>query len=161
MIIFHPPVIADPAWTQREKFYEKEMEAIENEIGEMKLQGVTAGYPNLNNENEKLSYSENCRGYENSGNVKKRKDYGNDSLESSTDHDISFFENNGRLYVLKHGAYLATDEGDLIIKQKKVEIYRRPLSDLCLVFLQGMGMNISINLQLKLAGLDIPCQEHA
>jgi len=36
-----PPVIADPAWTQREKFYEKEMEAIENEVGEMKLQGVT------------------------------------------------------------------------------------------------------------------------
>ncbi len=45
---------------------------------------------------------------------------------------------------------------ELVIRKRKVEIFRRPLEKLGLVFLQGLGMTISITLQLRLAELDIP-----
>lgn len=65
-------------------------------------------------------------------------------------------EHGGRLYVLVHGVYLAANGNDLVIKKKKEEIYRQTMSTLCLVFLQGFGITISVDLQLKLAEADIP-----
>ncbi len=43
-------------------------------------------------------------------------------------------EKEDRLYVLKHGAYLQIDDNELIIKKNKTEVYRRPISELSLVF---------------------------
>jgi len=68
----------------------------------------------------------------------------------------SLVEEGDRLYVLTHGSYLTIDGDDLLIKKRKTEFYRRPLDQLGLVYLQGFGMNISVNLQLRLAELDIP-----
>jgi group II intron reverse transcriptase/maturase/CRISPR-associated endonuclease Cas1 len=65
-------------------------------------------------------------------------------------------EHNGRLYVLVHGVYLSANEDALVIKKKKEEIYRQTLKNLCMVFLQGFGITISVDLQLKLAEADIP-----
>ena len=62
----------------------------------------------------------------------------------------------GRLYVLAHGSYLTLVDESLVIRKRKVEIRRTPINELGLIFLQGYGMNISVNLQLKLAERDIP-----
>ncbi|MHB9013154.1 MAG: CRISPR-associated endonuclease Cas1 [Ignavibacteriaceae bacterium] len=68
----------------------------------------------------------------------------------------SVFEIDKRLYVLTHGSYLTNEKEFLIVKKKKKEIAKYKMEDLGLVYLQGTGMNISVNLQLKLAELDIP-----
>jgi len=65
-------------------------------------------------------------------------------------------EHGERLYVLTHGSYLTLDGEDLVVRRRRVEVHRRPLAELGLVFLQGIAMNISVSLQLKLAALDIP-----
>ncbi len=96
------------------------------------------------------------------------KDYSNEKksiiiedagvIENETENAIrdSVFEIDKRLYVLTHGSYL-TNEGEfLVVKKKKKEIAKYRLEELGLVYLQGTGMNISVNLQLKLAELDIP-----
>ncbi len=82
-------------------------------------------------------------------------------IDAGDEHDSSHresgvVENGDRLYILMHGSYLMSDHGDLVIKRKKVEAYRRPLDGIGLLFLQGHGMNISVNLQLTLAEKDIP-----
>ena len=68
----------------------------------------------------------------------------------------TIFESNNRLYVMTHGSYLTVDGNYLVIKKQKNIIAKYNLDELGLVFLQGLGMNISINLQLKLAELDVP-----
>lgn len=68
----------------------------------------------------------------------------------------SVFEIDKRLYVLTHGSYLTNEKEFLIVKKKRKEIAKYRLEELGLVYLQGTGMNISVNLQLKLAELDIP-----
>ncbi len=96
------------------------------------------------------------------------KDYSNEKksfiiedaevIESEAESAIrdSVFEIDKRLYVLTHGSYLANEGEFLIVKKKKKEVAKYRLEELGLVYLQGTGMNISVNLQLKLAELDIP-----
>lgn len=65
-------------------------------------------------------------------------------------------EHADRLYVLAHGGYLGLEDNDLVVKRNRSEIYRRPMSRVGLLYLQGMGMNISVSLQVRLAEMDIP-----
>ncbi len=67
-----------------------------------------------------------------------------------------FVEHEGRLYVLAHGAYLAVRGDELLVKKQKAELYRRRLADMKLIFLQGMGTNISVMAALCCAERDIP-----
>lgn len=60
------------------------------------------------------------------------------------------------LYILQHGSYLTLEDDCLVIKKKKKEIFRRAFSEISLVFLQGKGMTIAVNLQLAMAENDIP-----
>ena len=71
-------------------------------------------------------------------------------------HAETVVENAGRLYVLAHGSYLTMEGEDLVVKRRNVVIYRRSIDNLGLLFLQGMAMNISVGLQVKLAEMDIP-----
>ncbi len=68
----------------------------------------------------------------------------------------SVFEIDKRLYVLTHGSYLTNEEEFLVVKKKKKVIAKYRLEELGIVYLQGIGMNISVNLQLKLAEFNIP-----
>lgn len=65
-------------------------------------------------------------------------------------------EHAGRLYVMTHGSYVTVHDDILIVKKRKLEICRRPLQDIGLIFLQGIGMNISVALTLRCAERDIP-----
>jgi len=65
-------------------------------------------------------------------------------------------EHAGRLYVMAHGSYVTVQDELLIVKKRKVEICRRPLDAIALLFLQGIGMNVSVELSLRCAERDIP-----
>ncbi|MBI2217425.1 MAG: hypothetical protein HYU51_09020, partial [Candidatus Rokubacteria bacterium] len=65
-------------------------------------------------------------------------------------------EHGGRLYVLAHGSYLTAGGEVLVVKKRKREIYRQPLGALGVLFLQGVGMNVSISLALACVDRDIP-----
>lgn len=84
------------------------------------------------------------------------EDPGDDEVSTTESSDHGVVQTSGRLYVLAHGSYLTVADDSLVIKKRKVEIRRTPIDELGLIFLQGYGMNISVNLQLKLAQRDIP-----
>ncbi len=65
-------------------------------------------------------------------------------------------EDGDRLYVLTHGAFIGVDGADVILRRRRAEIYRRPLDQLSLIYLQGRGMHISIDAQIRLAERDVP-----
>jgi RNA-directed DNA polymerase len=68
----------------------------------------------------------------------------------------SSLEVGGRLYVMTHGAFLAAEGHDLVLKKSRQEVYRRPMQELSLVYLQGYGISVSVDAQVKLAEHDIP-----
>ena len=65
-------------------------------------------------------------------------------------------EDGERLYVLTHGTYVAADNEELILKKKRVEVYRRPMDKISLIYLQGFGISVSVDAQVKLAEHDVP-----
>lgn len=64
-------------------------------------------------------------------------------------------EHEGRVYVMTHGSYVTESDGVLVVKRRKVEIFRRPLADVRLVFLQGLGTTMSLSLALQCAKRDV------
>jgi len=60
-----------------------------------------------------------------------------------------------RLYVLSHGVFVTADKDDLVLRKKRSEVYRRPLEQIGLMYLQGFGINLSLDLQVKLAERDV------
>ncbi len=70
--------------------------------------------------------------------------------------DPGLIFDDGRLFVLQHGSYVMADGEDLVVRKRKTEIARLPLNELVLIYLQGLGMNISVPLQIELAERDVP-----
>jgi len=62
----------------------------------------------------------------------------------------------GRLSVFTNGSYLTIDGEDIVVKKKKKDIYRLPIEKIEILFIQGIAMNISVSLQIKLSENDIP-----
>jgi group II intron reverse transcriptase/maturase/CRISPR-associated endonuclease Cas1 len=65
-------------------------------------------------------------------------------------------EDGDRLYVLMHGTYVAAEDEDLVLKKRRVEVYRRPIDKIGLIYLQGRGISVSVDAQVKLAEHDVP-----
>lgn len=78
------------------------------------------------------------------------------AAQPEADEGVPVVWSEGRVYILQHGCYVRSEEQSLVIRKKKVEIWRRDLSDVVLVFLQGQGISIAAETQLLLARLDIP-----
>jgi RNA-directed DNA polymerase len=64
-------------------------------------------------------------------------------------------EDGERLYVLTHGTYVAADKEDLILKKKRVEVYRRQMDKISMIYLQGFGISVSVDAQVRLAEHDV------
>jgi len=79
-----------------------------------------------------------------------------DDEESGTPPVGTTLEDGERLYVLTHGTYVAADGEELILKKNRVEVYRRPMDKIGLIYLQGFGIGVSVDAQVKLAGHDVP-----
>ena len=155
---FHLPIEIkdDPAWICRERFNVSlnlnDIESYDDEI--LRKTKTEQEYPQENiydftsrdlvknnfEEKESIIYED----------LKETIEESNKNIRNTV------FELNHRLYVMTHGSYLTEDGNDLIIKKNKTIIARYCLDKLGLVFLQGRGMNIAVNLQLKLAELGIP-----
>ncbi len=65
-------------------------------------------------------------------------------------------EDGERLYVLSHGTYVTAKDGDLVLRKKRAEVYRRPIEKISLIYLQGFGIGISVDAQVQLAEHDVP-----
>lgn len=65
-------------------------------------------------------------------------------------------EREGRLFVMAHGCFVSLRNEDLIVRRKKALIATYPLRELSLVSVQGFGIGLAVDLQVKLAQLDIP-----
>ena len=65
-------------------------------------------------------------------------------------------EDGGRLYILTHGVYVSANNGELVLRKRRQEIYRRPISRISLVYLQGFGISVSVDAQVQLAEHDVP-----
>ncbi len=156
-----PGIRGDPAWICRERFYlSRTMEDIESEKEEEERKvKAGSGYPD---EGHPVRYDplENMDHPDDEQKVQGRPPLAADDPDEEEPKvgalNGTVVQKGDRLYVLTHGGYLTISGQDLIIKKRKTEIHRRPLSELGLVFLQGIGMNIAVNLQLRLAELDIP-----
>lgn len=147
----------DPAWICRERFRPpRATEDAEHEQDALKKQAWTGnGYP----EDGPLARPAQWMIKSSPVNHEEKR-IPSPILEEEEPADINpsntCIEYDDRLCVLTHGGYLTLMNQELVIRKRKVEIFRRPLEKLGLVFLQGLGMTISVTLQLRLAELDIP-----
>lgn len=155
-----PSIKDDPAWICRERFCLPmtidDLETVEE--AEERKTTTTTGYPAENNQTQPAEWMMKDESKVERCNMKSAMvvEDPSDDGEDNSKYNDTYVEEGDRLYVLTHGSYLTMQDSDIIIKKHKEEIYRKPLSELGLVFLQGFGMNISINLQLKLAEMDVP-----
>jgi RNA-directed DNA polymerase len=77
-------------------------------------------------------------------------------LVSATPLLTTTLEDGDRLYVLTHGAYVGVDGDDVILRKRRVEIYRCALHQISLIYLQAYGVTISVEAQIRLAERDVP-----
>lgn len=152
----------DPAWICRERFT-RAAEPEENESEQETLERsdkTTGAYPEMPMHVEPQKWMVKGETLPAPKSLKKKK--GSDEPLSEDDQtDMvslrdGIVEHNNRLYVLTHGVYLTAADNEIVIRKRKEELYRQSMKNLCLVFLQGYGITISVDLQLKLADADIP-----
>jgi group II intron reverse transcriptase/maturase/CRISPR-associated endonuclease Cas1 len=62
----------------------------------------------------------------------------------------------GRLHVMKSGCYVTVSADDVVIKKRKAEVYRVPIADLTMVYLEGRGIAFSADLTIRLCESDVP-----
>ena len=85
-------------------------------------------------------------------------------VESPTDADIptegtAIVEHEGRVYVMTHGAYVTESDGALVVKHRRVEVFRKPLDQVSLLFLQGLGTSLSLSLASECAKRAVALKE--
>ncbi|MGD0496830.1 MAG: group II intron reverse transcriptase/maturase [Bryobacteraceae bacterium] len=61
-----------------------------------------------------------------------------------------------RLYILTHRTYVTANGEDLVLRKRRAEVFRRPMDEIGLIYLQGFGIAISVDAQVKLAQHDVP-----
>lgn len=62
----------------------------------------------------------------------------------------------GRLHVMDSGCYVTISGNELLVRKKKRELFRIPISDLTTVYLEGKGLALSADLTMRLCDADIP-----
>jgi len=145
----------DPEWMSREKFF---IPSITQESGGEPLE--TGGYPEESSNKPPVQWmvkggSAYSKTQENGCSISRKEcEASEDASEEST--NSGFIQYEDRLHVLTHGCYLTLIKDHIVIKRRKVEVYRHPVGELALIFLHGFGISLSAGLQLRLAELDIP-----
>lgn len=156
-----PPTIRDdPAWICRERFCVPNGDDGTDDETEQQVQQVVGGYKFFSSKTSPDGWmvKSGLSGSPDRPDSRKAVLIDGHKPEDTTEvrHAETVVENAGRLYVPAHGSYLTMEGEDLVVKRRNVVIYRRSIDNLGLLFLQGMAMNISVGLQVKLAEMDIP-----
>jgi group II intron reverse transcriptase/maturase len=149
----------DPAWICRERFsvaqFDEMKETSEGNLSRLPVQDI---YPE---EHESLRPAGWMAKPDLSAETSRPKptvvieDPG-EGEDPSEAESLGVVQHAGRLDVMTHGSYVTVHENVLIVKKRKVEICQRPLEDIGLIFLQGIGMNVSVAFTLRCAERDIP-----
>lgn len=61
----------------------------------------------------------------------------------------------GRLHVLTSGCFVTINMDDLVVRRRKTEIFRIPIADLSMVYLEGKGIGLSADLTMRLCDIGI------
>ncbi len=153
----------DPAWVCRERFFlARSLDDIETATEANKRKGVVNGTYADGGSSSSLpaAWMLDSRAI---GEAEDASEKRNTPVEGEAEDSgeevkptMAFISEGDKLYVLTHGVYLSVSSDDeLVIKRKRVEIHRCPLNGLGLLFLQGYGITVSVNLQVRFAELDI------
>lgn len=74
---------------------------------------------------------------------------------SSTD-DVDVLLLDGRLHVMTSGCYVTFSGDDILVRQRKHEVFRAPIGTVTMVYLEGRGIAVSADLTMRLCEKDIP-----
>jgi group II intron reverse transcriptase/maturase/CRISPR-associated endonuclease Cas1 len=73
---------------------------------------------------------------------------------TASDADVVVVD--GRLHVMTSGCYVTVSADDLVVKKRKKEIFRSPIADFCMAYLEGKGIAVSADLTMRLCENDVP-----
>jgi len=146
------------AWPSRERFLPPDGMAAPSTEATAAAQALTGGYP------------QPYRIGPNSGVAAIHIDRIVGSMDTTTmanavppdaDHsmpgvDPDFLVMDGRLHVLRSGCYVTIAGDDVVIRRRKNELFRIPIADLTMVYLEGKGIAISADLTMSLCNKDVP-----
>ena len=62
----------------------------------------------------------------------------------------------GRLHVMTNGCYVTVGADDVVVKKRKREVFRMPIAELSMVYLEGRGIAFSADLTMRLCDSDVP-----
>lgn len=74
--------------------------------------------------------------------------------ETASDPDVLVID--GRLHVMTSGCFVTINGDDLVVRRKKGEIYRTPMTAVTMAYLEGKGIAISADLTMRLCDQGIP-----
>jgi len=76
------------------------------------------------------------------------------AAESATEADVVVVD--GRMHVMTSGCYVTVSGDDLIVRQRKKEVFRQAMAALNMVYLEGKGIALSADLTMRLCEADVP-----
>ena len=62
----------------------------------------------------------------------------------------------GRLHVMTSGCYVTVSGDDIVVRQRKHEVFRAPITNVEMVYLEGRGIAVSADLTMRLCEKDVP-----
>ncbi len=69
---------------------------------------------------------------------------------------VDVLVSDGRLHVMTAGCYVTVSGDDVVVKRHKAEVFRVPIVDISLLYLEGKGIALSAELTMRLCDADIP-----
>jgi group II intron reverse transcriptase/maturase/CRISPR-associated endonuclease Cas1 len=152
----------DASWAAREKFVRQVDNANRQLQTDAEVTTLTGEYPS-----SKFEYpaapddSDQIHVTTNSGNEPAAA---NESLQQSKDSETLQDERHpdvltvdGRLHVMTSGCFVTINGDDLVVRRKKQsEIFRTPISEVTMLYLEGKGIAVSADLTMRLCDKDIP-----
>ena len=78
------------------------------------------------------------------------------AASSSTAETPDVLMVDGRLHVMTSGCYVSVNGDDLLVRRRKNDIFRVPITDVSMAYLEGKGIALSADLTMRLCEQDIP-----
>ncbi len=140
-----------PAWICRQRFSYME-ENLLNSSEDIK-QVIGTGYPEIPSTSQESTppHTEEIKAVAAPDKKKQTEPQDEEWNGNPDDMDSGLLEINDRLYVLAHGCYITHSGDEIVIKKYKKEIFHGAINKYSLIYLQGFGQSISVDLQTILA----------
>lgn len=70
--------------------------------------------------------------------------------------DLDVLLLDGRLHVMTSGCYVTISGDDILVRQRKHDVFRTPIASVTMAYLEGRGIAVSADLTMRLCEKDIP-----